>query len=59
MGQSVNLFFGKNSDPKYVHQVHLEAWKSNLKGLYYCRAESSLKGDMVNRQKEECSSCEA
>lgn len=58
-GQSVNLFFGKNSDPKYVHQVHMEAWKSNLKGLYYCRAESSLKGDMVNRQKEECAACEA
>jgi ribonucleoside-diphosphate reductase alpha chain len=57
-GQSVNLFFGKNSDPRYIHQVHMEAWKQNLKGLYYCRAESMLKGDMVNRQKEECKACE-
>lgn len=58
-GQSVNLFFAKNSDPKYIHQVHMEAWKANLKGLYYCRAESVLKGDMVNRQKDECAACEA
>lgn len=57
-GQSVNLFFAKNSDPKYIHQVHMEAWRSNLKGLYYCRAESVLKGDMTNRQKEECKACE-
>lgn len=57
-GQSVNLFFGKNSDPKYIHQVHMEAWKQGLKGLYYCRAESVLKGDKVNRQKDECAACE-
>lgn len=58
-GQSVNLFFAKNSDPSYIHQVHIEAWRQGLKGLYYCRAESVLKGDMVNRQKDECLSCEA
>lgn len=58
-GQSVNLFFAKNSDPRYIHQVHMEAWKQGLKGLYYCRAESILKGDMVNRQKDECAACEA
>lgn len=58
-GQSVNLFFAKNSDPRYIHKVHMEAWESGLKGLYYCRAESVLKGDMANRQKEECAACEA
>lgn len=58
-GQSVNLFFAKNSDPKYIHKVHMEAWESGLKGLYYCRAESVLKGDMANRQKEECAACQA
>lgn len=57
--QSVNLFFGKNSDPKYIHEVHMEAWRSGMKGLYYCRAESVLKGDLTNRQKEECTACEA
>lgn len=57
-GQSVNLFFAKNSDAKYIHQVHMEAWKMGLKGLYYCRTESVLKGDFINRQKDECSACE-
>ncbi len=57
-GQSVNLFFGKNSDPKYIHNVHMEAWEIGLKGLYYCRAESVLRGDSTSRQKEECKACE-
>lgn len=57
-GQSVNLFFAKNSSPKYIHEVHMEAWESGLKGLYYCRAESILKGDSISRQKDECKACE-
>lgn len=56
-GQSVNLFFAKNSDPKYIHEVHFEAWRQKLKGLYYLRAESVLKGDSVSRQKDECTAC--
>lgn len=57
-GQSLNLFFGINSDPRYIHEVHLEAWKLGLKGLYYCRAESVLKGDFATRQAAECKACE-
>lgn len=57
-GQSVNLFFAKNSDPKYIHEVHVEAWRSGMKGLYYCRAESVLKGDSISRQSDECKACE-
>lgn len=57
-GQSVNLFFAKNSDPKYIHSVHMLAWEEGLKGLYYCRSEAALKGDSVNRQKDECKACE-
>lgn len=58
-GQSVNLFFSKDIDPKYFNRVHIEAWKAKLKGLYYCRSESVLKGDSVNRQsQEECKACE-
>lgn len=56
-GQSVNLFFAANSDPKYIHDVHLEAWRSGLKGLYYLRSEGVLKGDMASRSKEECEAC--
>lgn len=57
-GQSVNLFFASNSDPKYIHQVHVEAWKSGMKALYYCRSEGVLRGDMASRSKDECSACE-
>lgn len=58
-GQSVNLFFGKNSSAKYIHEVHLEAWKLGLKSLYYCRAEAIIRADLASRQKDECAACEA
>lgn len=57
-GQSVNLFFGANSDPKYIHGVHLMAWQEGLKGLYYLRTEGVIRGDLASRSKDECSSCE-
>ena len=57
-GQSINLFFGANSDPKYIHGVHLEAWKSNIKSLYYLRTEGVINGDLASRSKEECAACE-
>lgn len=58
-GQSVNLFFASNSDPKYIHEVHLEAWKLGLKGLYYCRSEGVLKSDLASRSTNDCAACEA
>lgn len=58
-GQSVNLFFAANSDPKYIHEVHLAAWESGLKSLYYLRTEGVLRGDLASRSKEECAACEA
>lgn len=56
-GQSINLFFAANSDPKYIHEVHVEAWKEGLKGLYYCRTEGVLRGDLASRSKDECAAC--
>lgn len=58
-GQSVNLFFGANADPRYIHGVHLEAWKEGLKSLYYLRTEGVIRGDLASRSKEECAACEA
>jgi ribonucleoside-diphosphate reductase alpha chain len=58
-GQSVNLFFGSNSDPKYIHEVHLAAWEMGLKSLYYLRTEGVIRGDLASRSKEECAACEA
>jgi ribonucleoside-diphosphate reductase alpha chain len=37
-GQSINLFFQPDCHVKYLHAVHFLAWKSGLKGLYYCRS---------------------
>lgn len=58
-GQSVNLFFGANADPKYIHGVHMLAWESGLKSLYYFRTEGVIRGDLASRSKEECAACEA
>jgi ribonucleoside-diphosphate reductase alpha chain len=57
-GQSINLFFAANSDPKYIHNVHLQAWSSGLKSLYYLRSEGVIKGDLASRSKDECKACE-
>lgn len=57
-GQSVNLFFAANSDPKYIHKVHMLAWESGLKSLYYLRSSSIIKGDMASRSEAECKACE-
>lgn len=56
-GQSVNLFFGANADAKYIHNVHVEAWKEGLKSLYYFRTEGVIRGDLASRSKEECEAC--
>jgi ribonucleoside-diphosphate reductase alpha chain len=56
--QSVNLFFATNSSPKYIHEVHMQAWKSGLKTLYYLRSDGVIKGDLAFRSEEDCKACE-
>lgn len=58
-GQSLNLFFPADADPKWFHKVHKEAHEGGIKALYYCRSTSMLKGDSASRQKDECKACEA
>ena len=55
--QSLNLSFDVNDSPKWINQVHLEAWKLGIKTLYYLRTDSVIKGDLGSRQSE-CVSCE-
>jgi len=57
--QSVNLFFAINSSPKYIHDVHLAAWKNGLKTLYYLRSDGVIKSDLASRSENECKACEA
>lgn len=57
--QSVNLFFATNASPKYIHEVHLAAWKGGLKTLYYFRSDGVISGDRASRSEDECKACEA
>jgi ribonucleoside-diphosphate reductase alpha chain len=50
--QSVNLFFRPDSNIKYIHAVHFQAWKQGLKTLYYCRSEKISKADKVSKKIE-------
>jgi len=50
--QSVNLFFRPDVNVKYLHAVHFQAWKQNLKTLYYCRSEKLAKADKVSKRIE-------
>jgi ribonucleoside-diphosphate reductase alpha chain len=50
--QSVNLFFRPDVNVKYLHAVHFQAWKQELKTLYYCRSEKLAKADKVSKRIE-------
>jgi len=54
---SLNLTFDPNDTPKWISQVHKEAWKQGIKTLYYLRTESVLRGDNLQRLSD-CVSCE-
>ena len=55
--QSLNLSFDPNDSPKWINQVHIEAWKLGVKTLYYLRTDSVIKGDIGSRQAD-CVACE-
>ena len=55
--QSLNLSFDPNDSPKWINQVHLEAWKLGVKTLYYLRTDSVIKGDLGSRMAD-CISCD-
>ena len=49
-GQSLNLFFPAGASKRYVHDVHFEAWKTECKGLYYLRTETSNRAENVSEK---------
>lgn len=56
---SLNLAFPSQANPKWINQVHLEAWKQGIKTLYYMRTESVLRGDIAIRATDpDCVSCD-
>ena len=56
---SLNLAFPSEANPKWINQVHLDAWKKGIKTLYYTRTESVLRGDIAeNAMDDGCLSCD-
>jgi len=55
---SLNLAFPQEATPKWINQVHLDAWKKGIKTLYYMRTESVLRGDIASKAMEECVACD-
>lgn len=55
---SLNLAFPKEATPKFINQVHLEAYKQGVKTLYYMRTESVLRGDIATRATIDCLACD-
>ena len=44
---SLNLAFPSEATPRWLNNVHYEAWKTGIKTLYYVRTESVLRGDIA------------
>lgn len=56
---SLNLAFPNEAEPKFINQVHLEAYNQGIKTLYYMRTESVLRGDIAQRAMDpDCLSCD-
>ena len=56
---SLNLAFPKEASPKFINQVHLEAYDQGIKTLYYMRTESVLRGDIATMATDpDCLSCD-
>jgi ribonucleoside-diphosphate reductase alpha chain len=56
---SLNLAFPSQATPKWINQVHMEAWRQRIKTLYYMRTESVLRADIAIKATDiSCLSCD-
>lgn len=56
---SLNLAFPSEAPPKWINQVHLEAYNQGIKTLYYMRTQSVLRGDIAQQaMNPDCLSCD-
>ena len=63
--QSLNVFFATPVSGKYLHDVHILAWKTGVKTMYYLRSAAPIEADSISiaTQKrdvatEECAVCQ-
>jgi ribonucleoside-diphosphate reductase alpha chain len=47
--QSLNIFILANINKKALHDLHMYAWRSGVKSLYYCRSRSIQRSDQVSK----------
>jgi ribonucleoside-diphosphate reductase alpha chain len=60
-GQSLNLFIGKGYSRTQFSKLHIRAWESGLKTLYYCRVDPKTQAKItIQKESKEggCVSCE-
>ena len=56
---SLNLAFPSQATPKWINQVHMDAWRKGIKTLYYMRTESVLRGDIASQAMDpNCLACD-
>ncbi|WP_222615707.1 ribonucleoside-diphosphate reductase subunit alpha [Dyella telluris] len=46
--QSLNLFLHADTHKRELHDLHMYAWKSGVKSLYYCRSTAVKRAEAVN-----------
>ena len=51
--QSINIFLPANVTKKYLHNLHVRAWKKGLKSLYYLRSMSLQRADKITHKVEQ------
>jgi ribonucleoside-diphosphate reductase alpha chain len=63
--QSLNVFFQTPVSGKYMNEVHMMAWKSGVKSLYYFRSSAPIQADSIaieskkrDLANEECAVCQ-
>ncbi len=63
--QSLNVFFAAPISGKYLNDVHILAWKTGVKTMYYLRSSAPIEADSINIKTvkrdvatEECAVCQ-
>lgn len=49
-GQSLNIFLAGDISKQLLHDLHFNAWKKGVKGMYYLRSTSIQRADKISHQ---------
>lgn len=48
--QSTNLFLRPDIHKRELHNLHMQAWKTGVKSLYYCRSQAIKRAEKVSQK---------